>query len=146
MRISDVSSDVCSSDLEQLSLWGERVGVPVVARESGADPAAVAYEALERARAEGADVLLIDTAGRLHNKADLMAELSKIVRVLKKLDHEAPHDVLLVLVATTGQNAHAQVETFKQLVDVSGLVVTKLDGSARGGVIVGLAHRFGLPI
>src|SRR3546814_14004319 len=88
MRISDVSSDVCSSDLEQLSLWGARVGVPVVARESGADPAAVAYEALERARAEGADVLLIDTAGRLHNKADLMAEPRKIVRVLKKLDQD----------------------------------------------------------
>ena len=132
--------------IEQLSIWGERAGCPVVARAPGADAAGLAFEALERARAEGADLLLIDTAGRLHNKADLMAELQKIVRVLKKLDPEAPHDCLLVLDATTGQNAHAQVETFKELAQVTGLVVTKLDGSARGGVLVALAERFGLPV
>ena len=132
--------------IEQLQLWGERTGATVVAQDPGTDPAAVAFDALERARAENADVLLIDTAGRLHNKADLMAELEKVVRVLRKIDPAVPHEVLLVLDATTGQNAHAQVETFKELVDVSGLIVTKLDGSARGGVIVGLADRFGLPI
>ena len=110
------------------------------------DGLALAYEALEHARKHADDLLLIDTAGRLHNKADLMAELQKVIRVLRKLDPSAPHDCLLVLDATTGQNAHAQVETFKELVDVSGLVVTKLDGSARGGVIVALADRFGLPI
>jgi fused signal recognition particle receptor len=132
--------------IDQLKLWGERTGAPVVAHDTGADPAAVAFDALERARAENADVLLIDTAGRLHNKADLMAELEKVIRVLRKIDAAVPHEVLLVLDATTGQNAHAQVETFKELVDVSGLIVTKLDGSARGGVIVGLADRFGLPI
>ncbi len=132
--------------IDQLKLWGERTGSSVVAQEQGADPAAVAFDALEQARAQGCDVLLIDTAGRLHNKADLMAELEKIVRVLRKLDPDVPHEVLLVLDATTGQNAHAQVETFKDLVAVSGLIVTKLDGSARGGVIVGLADRFGLPI
>ena len=132
--------------IEQLSIWGERAGCPVVAGAPGADAAGLAFEALERARAEGADLLLIDTAGRLHNKADLMAELQKIVRVLKKLDPEAPHDCLLVLDATTGQNAHAQVETFKELAQVTGLVVTKLDGSARGGVLVALAERFGLPV
>jgi fused signal recognition particle receptor len=132
--------------IDQLRIWGERTGCPVVARAPGADAAGLAYEALERARAEGADLLLIDTAGRLHNKADLMAELQKICRVLKKLDPEAPHDCLLVLDATTGQNAHAQVETFKELVQVSGLIVTKLDGSARGGVLVALAERFGLPV
>ena len=132
--------------IEQLQIWGERTGCPVVARQSGADAAGLAYEALERARAEGADLLLIDTAGRLHNRSELMAELEKVVRVLKKLDPEAPHDCLLVLDATTGQNAHAQVETFKALVQVTGLVVTKLDGSARGGVLVALAERFGLPV
>ncbi len=132
--------------IEQLCVWGERTGCPVVAREPGADAAGLAFEALEQARREGMDLLLIDTAGRLHNKSELMAELQKIVRVLKKLDPEAPHDCLLVLDATTGQNAHAQVETFKELVQVSGLIVTKLDGSARGGVLVALAERFGLPV
>ncbi|MEP4378572.1 MAG: signal recognition particle-docking protein FtsY [Alphaproteobacteria bacterium] len=132
--------------IDQLKLWGERVGVPVIAQNQGSDPAAVAFDAMEQAHNAGVDLLLIDTAGRLHNKADLMAELEKIIRVIKKVDPDAPHDVLLVLDATTGQNAHAQVETFSQLVDVSGLVVTKLDGSARGGVIVGLADRFQLPI
>ena len=132
--------------IEQLCIWGERSGSPVVAKAPGADAAGLAYEALERARAEAMDLLLVDTAGRLHNKADLMAELQKIIRVLGKLDSEAPHDCLLVLDATTGQNAHAQVQTFKELVQVTGLVVTKLDGSARGGVLVALAERFGLPV
>ena len=132
--------------IEQLQIWGERAGCPVVAKAPGADAAGLAYEALERARSEASDVLLIDTAGRLHNKADLMAELTKILRVLRKLDPSAPHACLLVLDATIGQNAHAQVETFKALVEVSGLVVTKLDGSARGGVLVALAERFGLPV
>jgi fused signal recognition particle receptor len=132
--------------IEQLQIWGERAGCPVVAKAPGADAAGLAYEALERARSEASDLLLIDTAGRLHNKADLMAELTKILRVLRKLDPSAPHACLLVLDATIGQNAHAQVETFKALVEVSGLVVTKLDGSARGGVLVALAERFGLPV
>ena len=132
--------------IEQLQIWGERAGCPVVATAPGADAAGLAYEALERARGEASDLLLIDTAGRLHNKADLMAELTKILRVLRKLDPSAPHACLLVLDATIGQNAHAQVETFKALVEVSGLVVTKLDGSARGGVLVALAERFGLPV
>ncbi len=132
--------------VEQLKIWGERTGATVVARPAGADPAGLAFDALETARAEGAEVLLIDTAGRLHNKADLMAELQKIIRVLKKLEPAAPHACLLVLDATTGQNAHAQVEVFREMTDSSGLVVTKLDGTARGGVVVALASRFGLPI
>ncbi len=132
--------------IEQLCSWGERTGSPVVAKAPGADAAGLAYEALERARAEAMDLLLVDTAGRLHNKADLMAELQKIIRVLGKLDSEAPHDCLLVLDATTGQNAHAQVQTFKELVQVTGLVVTKLDGSALGVVQVALPEGFGLPV
>lgn len=132
--------------IDQIKIWGERVGVPVIAGEQNGDPAALAFDAMQQARTNNVDVLLIDTAGRLHNKADLMAELEKIVRVIKKVDPDAPHEVLLVLDATTGQNAHAQVETFRDLVDVSGLIVTKLDGTARGGVIVGLADRFALPI
>ncbi|MCH9013715.1 MAG: signal recognition particle-docking protein FtsY [Proteobacteria bacterium] len=132
--------------IDQLKVWGERSGCAVVAGAPGADAAGLAYEALETARREACDLLLIDTAGRLHNKADLMAELQKIIRVLKKLDPEAPHDTLLVLDATTGQNAHAQVETFKALAGVTGLALTKLDGSARGGVLVALAERFALPV
>ena len=132
--------------IEQLEIWGERTGAPVVARETGSDTAGLAYDALETARRDGVHVLLIDTAGRLHNKADLMAELEKIVRVLKKVDPAAPHDTLLVLDATTGQNAIAQVETFADMVEVTGLVVTKLDGSAKGGVLVALAEKFGLPV
>ena len=132
--------------IDQLKLWGERAAAPVVAQDQGSDPAAVAFEAMEQAQKAGSDILLIDTAGRLHNKADLMAELEKIIRVIRKVEPTAPHDVLLVLDATTGQNAHAQVETFRELVDVSGLIVTKLDGSARGGVIVSLAEKFGLPV
>jgi fused signal recognition particle receptor len=132
--------------IDQLKLWGGRIGAEVVAKDVGADPAGVAYEALERARAEGKDVLLIDTAGRLQNKSDLMAELAKIVRVLKKLDETAPHGVLLVLDATTGQNALAQVDVFKEIAGVTGLVVTKLDGTARGGILVAIAERYGIPI
>jgi len=132
--------------IDQLKVWGGRVGVAVVAKEVGSDPAGVAYEAFERARAEAADVLLIDTAGRLQNKSDLMAELAKIVRVLKKLDATAPHGVILVLDATTGQNALNQVEIFKEIAGVTGIVVTKLDGTARGGILVAIAERFKLPI
>jgi fused signal recognition particle receptor len=132
--------------IEQLAIWGERTGATVVAGQAGADPAGLAFEALEKAKAAGADVLLVDTAGRLHNKANLMAELGKIARVLKKLDPAAPEDCLLVLDATTGQNALAQVETFRQIVPLTGLIVTKLDGTARGGIVVALAERFGLPV
>jgi fused signal recognition particle receptor len=132
--------------IDQLKVWGERVNAEVVAKQAGADPAGVAFEAFEKARAEGKDVLLIDTAGRLQNKSDLMAELAKIVRVLKKIDESAPHGVILVLDATTGQNALNQVEIFKEIAGVSGLVVTKLDGTARGGILVAIAERFKLPI
>jgi fused signal recognition particle receptor len=132
--------------VEQLEIWGARTGAPVVTRPPGADPAGLAFDALQEARAAGSDLLLIDTAGRLHNRAELMAQLQKIVRVLKKLDETAPHDCILVLDATTGQNAHAQVEVFRELVQVTGIVVTKLDGTARGGVLVALAERFGLPV
>ena len=132
--------------VEQLKVWGERAGVPVIAKEAGADAAGLAFEALQRATAEKCDVLLIDTAGRLHNKANLMEELAKMVRVIRKLDPAAPHSCLLVLDATTGQNAHAQVETFRSLSPVDALVLTKLDGSAKGGVLVALAEKFGLPV
>lgn len=132
--------------VEQLKVWGDRAGVPVISKPTGADAAGLAYEALERARAEKMDVLLIDTAGRLHNKANLMEELAKIVRVIRKLDPDAPHSCLLVLDATTGQNAHAQVETFKTMSPVDALVLTKLDGSAKGGVLVALAEKFKLPV
>jgi len=147
-----VTPMLCAGDtfraaaIEQLEVWGERVGAPVVTGRPGADPAGLAYEALERARAEAVDALLIDTAGRLHNKKDLMAELEKIVRVLRKLDPTAPHSCLLVLDATTGQNAVAQAATFREVADITGLVVTKLDGSAKGGVLVALAEKFGLPV
>jgi fused signal recognition particle receptor len=132
--------------VEQLSEWGRRAGVPVVTGAPQADPGSVAYQALEQARAGGADVLLVDTAGRLQNKEGLMEELAKIIRVLKKLDDAAPHATLLVLDATTGQNAHSQVEIFKSKVNITGLIITKLDGTAKGGVVVALAKRFGLPI
>ncbi len=132
--------------VEQLQIWGERIGAPVVTRPAGSDAAGLAYDALVQAQADGADILLIDTAGRLHNKADLMGELQKIVRVLKKVDPAAPHSVLLVLDATTGQNAHAQAEIFRETVGVTGIVMTKLDGTARGGVLVSLAEKYGIPI
>ncbi|TGN68251.1 signal recognition particle-docking protein FtsY [Paracoccus liaowanqingii] len=132
--------------VEQLQVWGTRAGVPVMVAPQGSDPASLAWDAMVRAEAEGADLLMIDTAGRLQNRQDLMEELAKIVRVIRKKDPEAPHNTLLVLDATTGQNALNQVETFRKLADVSGLVMTKLDGTARGGVLVALADRFGLPI
>jgi fused signal recognition particle receptor len=132
--------------VEQLQVWGERAGVPVMTAPQGSDPASLAYEAMGRAEAEGADLLLIDTAGRLQNREDLMDELAKIVRVIRKRDPDAPHNTLLVLDATTGQNALNQVEIFRKIADVTGLVMTKLDGTAKGGVLVALADRFGLPI
>jgi fused signal recognition particle receptor len=132
--------------IEQLQVWGERTGSEVVSRPAGSDAAGLAFDALARARDEKADVLLIDTAGRLQNKAGLMAELEKIVRVMRKVDDTAPHAVLLVLDATTGQNAISQVDAFKAIVPLTGLVMTKLDGTARGGILVALADRFGLPV
>jgi fused signal recognition particle receptor len=132
--------------IEQLKVWGERVGAPVLSREQGADAAGLAYDALQEAKANGTDVLLIDTAGRLQNKAGLMAELEKIVRVVKKFDPGAPHATLLVLDATVGQNAMSQVELFQKAAGVTGLVMTKLDGTARGGILVALAAKFGLPV
>jgi len=132
--------------VEQLQEWAKRTGSLFYGKDIGADAAAVSFEAYTEAKKQGADVLLIDTAGRLHNKSNLMAELEKIVRVLKKQDESLPHATLLVLDATTGQNAFAQLETFKSMVNVTGLIVTKLDGSAKGGVLVGLADQFGVPV
>lgn len=132
--------------VEQLQIWGARAGCEVIAGEPGCDAAGLVFDAMERATDEGADVLLVDTAGRLQNKQDLMAELEKIVRVIRKVDDTAPHSVLLVMDATVGQNAHSQVEIFSEAVDVTGLIVTKLDGSARGGVVVALAEKFGIPV
>ncbi|HSE79488.1 MAG TPA: signal recognition particle-docking protein FtsY [Alphaproteobacteria bacterium] len=132
--------------VSQLKIWGDRTGARVIFGRQGEDPAALAYQSLEAARETRADVLLIDTAGRLQNKSDLMAELAKVVRVLKKLDPAAPHDVLLVLDATIGQNAIQQVDIFKSMVNVTGLVMTKLDGTARGGVLVAIAEKFALPV
>ena len=132
--------------VEQLQIWGERAGVPVLTAPEGSDPASLAFDAIEKARRDNTDLLMIDTAGRLQNRADLMEELAKIVRVIRKQDPDAPHNTLLVLDATTGQNALNQVEIFRNLADVSGLVMTKLDGTAKGGVLVALADKFGLPI
>ena len=132
--------------IDQLKIWGDRIGAPVEAREVGADAAGLAFDALARAKAEGADVLLIDTAGRLQNKTELMAELEKIIRVIRKKDPDAPHHVLLTLDATTGQNALSQVEIFAKTSGVTGLVMTKLDGTARGGILVAVAAKFGLPV
>lgn len=132
--------------VEQLKVWGERTGAPVVSKEIGADAAGLAYEAYERAKSEGIDVLLIDTAGRLQNKAGLMAELEKMVRVIKKIDPAAPHNAILVLDATTGQNAVAQAEVFRASAQISGVIMTKLDGTARGGILVSIAEKFDLPI
>ena len=132
--------------VEQLQVWGDRAGVPVLTAAHGSDPASLAFDAMGRAQEEGADLLLIDTAGRLQNRGDLMEELAKIVRVIRKKDETAPHNTLLVLDATTGQNALNQVKVFQEISDVSGLVMTKLDGTAKGGVLVALADRFGLPI
>ena len=132
--------------IEQLQIWADRTKCPLVKSEIGADSAALAFQAYEKALSADMDILMIDTAGRLHNKANLMAELEKMTRVLKKKAAALPHEVILILDATTGQNAISQVETFKQLVHVTGLIVTKLDGSAKGGVVVALADKFGLPI
>ncbi|KEO53425.1 MULTISPECIES: signal recognition particle-docking protein FtsY [Thalassospira] len=132
--------------VEQLKVWGERTGCPVIARDTGADAAGLAFDAIDQAKREGYDLLLIDTAGRLQNKAHLMDELKKIVRVIHKRDETAPHDTLLVLDATTGQNAHSQVEVFSEATNVTGLIVTKLDGTAKGGVVVALAEKFAKPV
>ncbi len=132
--------------IEQLKVWADRSNAQFVSTKAGGDAAGLAYEALEKARADGSDILMIDTAGRLQNKAGLMAELEKIARVVKKLDASAPHAVLLVLDATTGQNALSQVEAFGASVPLTGLVMTKLDGTAKGGILVALAGRFGLPV
>jgi fused signal recognition particle receptor len=132
--------------IEQLKIWGQRTGSPVVASSQGADSASLAFEALEAARAQAIDVLIVDTAGRLQNKAALMGELEKIVRVMKKLDAGAPHAVLLVLDATVGQNALSQVEEFARTAGVTGLVMTKLDGTARGGILVAIAAKNGMPV
>jgi len=132
--------------IEQLKIWGARIGAPVIAREQGSDAASLAFEALTEARANGADVLLMDTAGRLQNRTELMAELEKIVRVMRKVDQEAPHAVLLVLDATVGQNALSQVEIFGRIAGVTGLVMTKLDGTARGGILVAIAQKHQLPV
>ena len=132
--------------IEQLQIWGDRTGTKVIAGDQGADSAALAYAALEKAQKEQADILIIDTAGRLQNRTELMDELAKIVRVIRKLDESAPHDSVIVLDGTVGQNALSQVKAFQQAADVSGLIVTKLDGSAKGGVVVALAEEFGLPV
>ncbi|MAI45491.1 MAG: signal recognition particle-docking protein FtsY [Hyphomicrobiaceae bacterium TMED74] len=132
--------------IEQLQVWGERTGCEVMSREVGADAAGLAFDALTKAKSEGFDVLMMDTAGRLQSKADLMDELEKIVRVLKKVDPDAPHNVLLVLDATTGQNALSQVEVFGERAGVTGLVMTKLDGTARGGILVAIANKHQIPV
>ena len=132
--------------IEQLQIWGDRTGTQVIAGDQGGDAAALAYAALEKAQKEQADILIIDTAGRLQNRTELMDELAKIVRVIRKLDASAPHHSVIVLDGTVGQNALSQVKAFQQAADVSGLIVTKLDGSAKGGVVVALAEEFGLPV
>ena len=130
----------------QLKVWADRIGVPIVSGEQGGDAAGLVYEGVKRGTAEGTDVLIVDTAGRLQNKRELMDELSKVRRVLGRLNPQAPHDVVLVLDATTGQNALSQIEVFKEMAGVTGLVMTKLDGTARGGVLVAAAEKYGLPI
>jgi fused signal recognition particle receptor len=132
--------------IDQLKVWGERTGAPVIARDVGADASGLAFDAVKQAQADGIDVLLIDTAGRLQNKEGLMAELEKVVRVIRKVDPTAPHDVVLVLDATTGQNALQQVDVFRERAGVTGLVMTKLDGTARGGILVAIAAKHALPI
>jgi fused signal recognition particle receptor len=132
--------------IDQLKIWGERTGAPVVAREVGSDAAGLAFDAMAEAKRTGADVLMIDTAGRLQNRSELMAELEKIIRVIRKQDPAAPHHVILTLDATTGQNALSQVEIFLKSAGVTGIVMTKLDGTARGGILVAVATRFGLPV
>ena len=132
--------------IEQLSVWAERVDVPIIKAEQGSDPASLAYKSVEKAISEKMDLLFIDTAGRLQNKTDLMQELVKIVTVIKKVENEAPENIILVLDATTGQNIISQVEIFQQMVNVTGIIMTKLDGSAKGGILISVADRFRLPI
>ena len=132
--------------IEQLQIWGERTGTEVIAGSQGGDAAALAYTAMEKGAAMGTDVLIIDTAGRLQNRAELMDELAKIVRVIRKLDDSAPHDSIIVLDGTVGQNAISQVKAFREVADVTGLIVTKLDGSAKGGIVIALAEEFGIPV
>lgn len=132
--------------IEQLKVWGERTGAPVIARAQGSDSAGLAFDAITAAKTAASDVLLIDTAGRLQNKAELMNELEKVVRVIKKVEASAPHAVLLVLDATVGQNALSQVEAFHRIAGVTGLVMTKLDGTARGGILVALSQKYKLPV
>lgn len=132
--------------IEQLKVWGERTGAPVITRPQGSDSAGLAFDALTQAKEQGVDVLLIDTAGRLQNRTELMAELEKVIRVIKKIDPEAPHDVLLTLDATTGQNALNQVEVFGKTAGVTGLVMTKLDGTAKGGILVAIAAKHQIPV
>ncbi len=147
MKVTLAAGDTFrAAAIAQLTIWGERLGCPVIAREQGSDAAGLAYTAMEESRASGADVLLMDTAGRLQNRTELMAELEKIIRVMKKLDADAPHAVLLVLDATVGQNAMSQVEIFGKVAGVTGLVMTKLDGTARGGILVAIAEKFKLPV
>lgn len=130
----------------QLKTWGDRLEIPVISKDIKSDPATISYEAIEKAKSQKKDFLLIDTAGRLHNRDDLMAELQKVSRVIKKLDENAPHDCILVLDSTIGQNAISQVKAYQKMLKISGLIITKLDGSSKGGVVVGLAHTIGLPI
>jgi fused signal recognition particle receptor len=132
--------------IAQLKIWATRTGADFIAREAGADAAGLVFDAVTAAKARGVDVLLIDTAGRLQNRSELMEELQKVVRVIKKVDPQAPHAVLLVLDATVGQNALSQVEIFQKLVGVTGLVMTKLDGTARGGILVAIAAKFAVPV
>ena len=132
--------------IEQLQIWGERVGAPVVAGKVGSDASGLAWDAMDKAMSEGADVLIIDTAGRLQNRAELMDELAKVIRVIRKKDETAPHDTILVLDATTGQNALNQTEVFGKIAEITGIILTKLDGSARGGILVACAEKFGLPV
>ena len=132
--------------IEQLQIWGTRIGAPVIAGKEGGDAAGIVYDGVKQATATGIDCLIVDTAGRMQNKTHLMEELAKVRRVLGRLNPEAPHDVLLVLDATTGQNALSQIEVFKETAGVTGLIMTKLDGTARGGILVAAAERFGMPI
>ena len=132
--------------IEQLQIWGDRIGAPVIAGKEGGDAAGIVYDGVKQATAQGIDCLIVDTAGRMQNKAHLMEELAKVRRVLGRLNPEAPHDVLLVLDATTGQNALSQIEVFRDSAGVTGLIMTKLDGTARGGILVAAAERFGMPI
>jgi len=152
LKEQDYGVLLCAGDtfraaaIEQLQIWGERISTPVISGKEGADAAGLVFDGVKQATAQGIDVLVVDTAGRLQNKRHLMDELAKIRRVLGRLNPESPHDVLLVLDATTGQNAISQVEVFREVANVTGLIMTKLDGTARGGILVAVAEKFGLPI